>query len=85
VTIRKRGIPKACTKERIIALFLAFIDRHFWREIPRNYCVFYWTPHTRNWTVIQTRYYGIAGQPVFSLPLDHAESLGEQCSVFYMI
>jgi hypothetical protein len=32
VTIRKRGIPSAFSKERIIALFLVFIDRHFWRE-----------------------------------------------------
>jgi hypothetical protein len=32
VTIRKRGIPSAFTKERITALFLVFIDRHFWRE-----------------------------------------------------
>jgi hypothetical protein len=32
VTIRKRGIPSAFSKERIIALFLVFIDRHFWRD-----------------------------------------------------
>jgi hypothetical protein len=84
VTIRKRGIPSAFSKERIIALFLVFIDRHFWREtFAEDFYMLavlgYFKGGYTDTSILNIR---IPHTEPVAL---HAESFGEQCSVFYMI